>query len=84
MGSFTANAWGLHDVHGNVWEWCEDNYSDYDDAPADGSAAANSEEYRVFRGGGYTSIGCRAAYRAMYTPDLSDSEFGFRPARSVR
>src|SRR5262249_16038271 len=59
VGSFPANAFGLHDMHGNVWQWVEDRYDDnYNDAPADGrtwTSAENciSENTRVLRGGSW-------------------------------
>jgi formylglycine-generating enzyme required for sulfatase activity len=57
VGTKKANAWGLYDMHGNVWEWCLDRYADdYVDTPRDGSAyAVASEKGRVLRGGSYNS-----------------------------
>jgi eukaryotic-like serine/threonine-protein kinase len=56
VGSFPPNAFGLYDMHGNVWEWCEDIYHDsYKGAPADGSAwvTGGNAKYRVMRGCSY-------------------------------
>jgi formylglycine-generating enzyme required for sulfatase activity len=72
VGKFPANAWGLHDMHGNVWEWCEDDWhGDYTDAPSDGSAwlkyAQNDQNNadKLLRGGSwYVDPGiCRSASR---------------------
>ncbi|PSB33911.1 formylglycine-generating enzyme family protein [Stenomitos frigidus] len=78
-----ANAFGLSDMHGNVWEWCRDHWHDhYEDAPTDGSAWLTEDESanRVLRGGSwfYDPGHCRSASRNLDAPDDRDDAFGFR------
>jgi formylglycine-generating enzyme required for sulfatase activity/tetratricopeptide (TPR) repeat protein len=78
-----ANACGLFDMHGNVWEWCEDVWhSNYQGAPTDGSPwlGGGDSSYRVVRGGLWNSHGdvCRSAYRSLYRPGDRLHKFGFR------
>ncbi|MCZ8188568.1 MAG: SUMF1/EgtB/PvdO family nonheme iron enzyme, partial [Microcystis sp. LE19-338.1B] len=67
VGQKKPNAWGLYDMSGNVWEWCEDNWHDsYENAPKDGSAwLTNDNDYRIPRGGSWYNYPdfCRSAYR---------------------
>jgi formylglycine-generating enzyme required for sulfatase activity len=67
VGSFEANPWGLYNVHGNVWEWCEDFWHDnYSSAPLDGSAwlRAGDDSRRVIRGGSwYNGPGMQSEHR---------------------
>jgi len=73
VGSFHPNAFGLYDMHGNVLEWCNDNWHEnYLNAPQDGSAWAGGDaSYRVLRGGYWNNDPryCRAAYRLRTAPD---------------
>ena len=82
VGSFPANAWGLHDMHGNVWEWCLDPWhNSYTGAPADGSAwTAGGGKSRLLRGGswGFNPWDCRSAYRNNGHPGYRNYGFGFR------
>ena len=90
VGRFkTANAFGLSDMHGNVWEWCQDHWhSDYGGAPLDGSAWQGDPLHnngRVIRGGSWfdTPRSCRSAYRDGDALDDRGSNLGFRVVAST-
>jgi formylglycine-generating enzyme required for sulfatase activity len=85
VGSFgVANNFGLYDMHGNVWEWCQDNWhSNYKGAPIDGSAWLDNEKntnQRLLRGGSWDNLPehCRSAYRGNDYLDSNDFNVGFR------
>jgi formylglycine-generating enzyme required for sulfatase activity len=82
------NGWGLFDMSGNVWEWCEDTWhDDYTGAPSDGSAwLSPAGFYRVGRGGswGYTAPFCRCANRGIFNTDYTCNYLGLRLVRSAR
>jgi len=93
VGTLGRNAWGFADMHGNVWEWCQDVYADY---PASGDQRANEQggalladvalDLRVLRGGSW-SIGpglCRSAFRFRLGPAARYGTDGFRAARTLR
>ncbi|QYX30892.1 bifunctional serine/threonine-protein kinase/formylglycine-generating enzyme family protein [Sphaerospermopsis torques-reginae] len=81
VGSFPPNAFGLYDMHGNVWEWCWDDWVDnYNNAPIDGSAATIKSGSKLLRGGSWYNYprDCRSAYRDDYNPDYRNVNYGFR------
>jgi formylglycine-generating enzyme required for sulfatase activity len=81
VGSYKPNAWGLYDVHGNVWEWCEDWYGGKLRGGADPVGATTGPD-RVYRGGSWNDLArlCRAANRSGITPDYRYDILGFRLA----
>ena len=85
VGTFEPNAWGLYDMHGNVYEWCADAYHDsYEGAPTDGTAwtSGSDPSRRVVRGSSWMGPAddCRSARRGGLTPDFRNWIIGFRVA----
>ena len=87
VGSLPRNPFGLHDMHGNVWEWVQDYYKpDYRGAPADGSAVSSSDcKLRILRGGAwnYYPWTLRSAYRYATPGDVRLNNVGLRVARPL-
>ncbi len=87
VGSFMPNTFGLYDMHGNVWQWCEDSWHpDYHGAPPDGSVWQGGDPSdRVLRGGSWLndSQQLRSAYRVRFRPDNRGRDTGFRVARTL-
>ena len=92
VGSKQPNAWGLYDMHGSVFEWCQDWYGDYPSGSLTNPTGATSgsgvaqavgkavDSLRVLRGGcwRYPSENCKSAYRSVFGPSMSTSYMGFR------
>ena len=79
VGSFPANAWGLHDMHGNVWQWCQDWYGDYPQKDVVDPQGPEKGEYRVLRGGSwiYDPRYCRSAFRFGNEPGIRKTVLRF-------
>ena len=87
MGRFPANAFGLYDMHGDTWDWCEGAWNKtYEDAPADGTPCRSGDaSLRVLRGGSWhdSPQGCRSAMRDRYSPTIRYSGIGLLLARTL-
>jgi formylglycine-generating enzyme required for sulfatase activity len=89
VGSFPANRFGLHDMHGNVWEWVEDPWHrNYEGAPTDGSVWSGGHGFRVVRGGSWhpyeTGSSLRSANRhEHHNGNRGSNRVGFRVARTL-
>jgi sulfatase modifying factor 1 len=84
VGSFPANGYGLYDMAGNVWEWCNDWSNDYNSSPQSNPTGPTTGSYRIIRGGTWEDFVrlCRVSHRDDYLPSTRSFDFGFRVVRS--
>jgi len=82
VGSFKANAFGLYDMTGNVWQWCQDRYGDYEKGAVTDPTGADAGDLCVLRGGSWYSSPryCRSAFRFWNDPGNRIDDYGFRVA----
>jgi len=85
VGTKRSNGYGLHDMHGNVWEWCSDWFGDYPTGSVANPQGPNKGSDRVLRGGGWGSdaANCRSAVRSPYYLAYGTFSTGFRRALSL-
>ena len=88
VGRFLPNRFGLHDMHGNVWEWCRDAYADYDSPPRDGDGLRDPQDpsLRTYRGGSFYFAAARArsSSRNRHSPDVRFDGLGVRFSKSLQ
>jgi formylglycine-generating enzyme required for sulfatase activity len=84
VGKYPANAWGLYDMHGNVWEWCSDWYGEYPTGSVTDPIGPATGSIRVIRGGSWRldAVLCRSAFRGWNDPSFRSGNLGFRVALS--
>jgi formylglycine-generating enzyme required for sulfatase activity len=82
VGKRRPNSLGLYDMHGNVWEWCNDWYGDYSQDTVSDPTGPTNASHRVLRGGSWLSFArsCRSANRGSHDPSIRYSDYGFRVA----
>ena len=84
VGTFSPNAFGLYDMHGNMLEWCQDTWHNYEEAPTNGSAwtSNGNRDRRIARGGSWRNLPlyCRSASRRYLDPDYDNANVGLRVA----
>ena len=87
VGTKKPNKWGLYDMHGNVWEWCQDVYDEsyYEHSPSIDPQGPSKGKRRGFRGGSFydPDLRCTSANRYGFPPDYSHEDIGFRVLRIV-
>jgi formylglycine-generating enzyme len=85
VGSLPANPWGLYDMCGNVWEWCNDCFSSYPDSPQINPKGPVYGDFKILRGGSWYGIAmfCRSAFRFGRPTDHRDCTIGFRIASDL-
>lgn len=85
VGQKRSNAWGLYDMHGNVWEWCSDWYGEYLAADLVDPKGVPSDIFRVYRGGAwfYVNGNCSSTFRGFNSPGNGLNNLGFRLAMDI-
>jgi len=90
IDAYTPNAFGLHNMHGNVWEWCRDEYSETAYPTLEGGAVdplvENGSGQRILRGGGWFGLPryCRSSNRSSLDPAVKSLQIGFRPVLTLK